>query len=273
MLRGPAGFVARHQLETYFALTLGIIWATSPLAIESPAAHGILNAFNPALVALALTACVDGRSGVQRLLRRLVAWRVAPKWYLAALGLPVAIAVAAVGIGALLGADVGDPFRRMPPTLATLLVFIWIIGPGEELGWRGYALPRLRVGRSPLVASLVLGIVGVLFHISAYVLPLVVSGHPAPGMPVSAFALQYVAGAVLWTWIFLGSRGSVLLTVVFHGSMDVCGNLAILALDPDRGPWAWTAVFVLAAGLVYRTQLLQKRGDDVALPRHAIRVR
>ena len=141
----------RQALAVYVVLTLGIVWTTAPLALVSPAGHGLLNAFNPLLVALGVTAATAGRHGVAALLRRLLIWRVGLRWYLVVVGLPLMIALAAVGISMLAGLPVGNPFDRISTTTATLLLFIWVIAParssaGAASRCRGYwhAPPRCR---------------------------------------------------------------------------------------------------------------------------------
>jgi hypothetical protein len=94
-----------------------------------------------------------------------------------------------------------------------------------------------------------------LFHVSAYIVPLVDATKAAPAQPVLAFVVQFVALAIIWTWLYRVSNGSLLLTSLFHGTFDVFGNLFLLALDPELGPWLWSAsamvwatVTVLVAG-------------------------
>jgi membrane protease YdiL (CAAX protease family) len=100
----------------------------------------------------------------------MVRWRVAPLWYAAALLLPVAIALGATGLNVLLGArppssaELGV-WPRLIPTYFLLLLIPGIGGAWEEPGWRGYALPKLQVGRTALLASLILGVVRAFWHL------------------------------------------------------------------------------------------------------------
>ncbi len=240
----------RHPLASYFTLTLGIVWTTAPLAIFSPAGHGMPNAFTPALIAILITFVSAGVPGVQALARRLLLWRVGLRWYAIVLGLPVAIGSATLGLSALLSLPITNPIGRIPVTTLIFLALIWIIAPGEELGWRGFALPHLLARHSALANSLVLGLIGVAFHLSAYLIPLLIPSHTAPGQPFTAFLLQYVALAIVMTWLVIQTEGSVLIACLFHGAVDITGNLVLIALDLAVGPWIWSGVTVLVALLI-----------------------
>jgi membrane protease YdiL (CAAX protease family) len=240
----------RHPLAIYFTLTLGIVWVTAPLAIFSPAGHGMLNAFTPMLIAMLITFVSAGAPGIHALVCRLLQWRVGLRWYAVVLGLPVAIGSATLGLSALLGLPIVSPIVRIPVTTLTFLALIWIIAPGEELGWRGFALPHLLARHPALVSSLVLGLVGVAFHLSAYLIPLLIPSHAAPGMPFLTFLLQYLAYTIIVTWLVIQTEGSVLIACLFHGAVDITGNLVLIALDSAVGPWIWSGVTVLVAVLI-----------------------
>jgi membrane protease YdiL (CAAX protease family) len=100
-----------------------------------------------------VTAMTEGGSGVNALLRRVVQWRVGWIWYVVAIALPVALALAVQGVHRLTGGTVaagpGDP-----PALIAILALLVV---GEEIGWRGFALPRLQARFGGLGASLILG--------------------------------------------------------------------------------------------------------------------
>jgi uncharacterized protein len=90
---------------------------------------------------------------------------------------------------------------------------------GEEIGWRGFALPRLQARLGPLVASLIIGVIWAIWH-----LPLVwTAGHPLAEMPLYFHLAHMVVAAILFTWLYNGSGGSLLLVILFHTSMNVTG--------------------------------------------------
>jgi membrane protease YdiL (CAAX protease family) len=125
-------------------------------------------------------------------------------------------------------------------------------GLGEELAWRGFALPRLLTRYNALVASLVLGVIWALWHF-----PLVwTEGNTMYQQPVWLLLVDITAKSVLFTWVFLHTRGSVLIAMLFHGatnlfivSPDVAstGDLT-LPLLAAVAKWVLVVVVVVVAG-------------------------
>lgn len=90
---------------------------------------------------------------------------------------------------------------------------------GEELGWRGFALPRLQARMSALSASLILGLLWALWHLPLYL----TAGHPLSEVFFGWFLLSILADAILFTWIFNNTRGSLLVVLLFHASIATSG--------------------------------------------------
>src|SRR5918998_2162459 len=230
--------VRRHPLASFFVLAYALTWPLVPLVSVSPL-WGFPALFGPALAALVVAALADGRAGVKDLLGRVVRWRVGAGWYAVALGLPAALALAAAGLHLALGVDSSIRFGGL--SLLSFVVFVLIVG--EELGWRGYALPRLLVGRSALAASLILGALWGAWHLPTFF----VVGAPQHGLPVSAFVLLTVAYSVVFTWVYLHTRGSVLIATLLHGAINLSQGLFLGGIDPARHYWLLAAVYGAAA--------------------------
>ena len=100
--------------------------------------------------------------------------------------------------------------------------FIWFFlfgGPlNEEPGWRGFALPRLQSRFSPLVASLILGTFWGLWHV-----PLHLMGMYYGGAWGALIRIQEIPRAILFTWIYNRTKGSLLLTILFHATINTTG--------------------------------------------------
>ena len=135
---GLAIVVKRHPLVAFFVLAYALTWWVYPLLRFSPLI-GLLGLFGPALAAIVVTAVTDGRRGVTALLKRAVRWRVPLPWYVVAVGLPAALALLAAGLYVLLGPGTSIQLGR----LSVLDFVLILLVVGEELGWRGYALPKL----------------------------------------------------------------------------------------------------------------------------------
>jgi uncharacterized protein len=176
--------VKRHPIIAFIVLTYALAWI-----IESPLVllRGYVTASNPtglflvilasnvpSVVAIVLTAIVFGRGALRRLLGQLLIWRVNPLWYLVVILEPIALAGGTVGLNTVLG---GAALSLGMPLLAAALFLAFSNFPGsalgEEIGWRGYVLPRLQSQVSALSASLILAPIWALWH-----LPLWLTGAP-----------------------------------------------------------------------------------------------
>ena len=134
--------------------------------------------YGPFLAAVIVLALTTGKTGVIGLLRRIVLWRVGLRWYAVALFLPVALAAVCLNV-LVLGAPAPslEELGGWPSLFVLFPLTLLIGGPlGEEPGWRGYVLPRLQTGRSALTASLILGALIALWHLTL----LLTSEEPVP---------------------------------------------------------------------------------------------
>jgi membrane protease YdiL (CAAX protease family) len=234
----PASSV-RLETIAFFGLAFALSWA--PSALE---AHSLLP-LGPLFAALILLAVTGGWASVRSFLQRIVQWRVMPHWYLLVLGLPVALTVIAVWLNVLFGAA-APSWERVPP-LADLpgrfVLILLLIGLGEEPAWRGYALPRLSVGRSALAGSLLLGVLHAVWHLPLFGLEYDVQN----GVPWFGTLMAFT---IVSTWLYHRTGGNLLLPVLFHTSVNVTARY--LFIPPFDGADALRLWWVLAAlwGLV-----------------------
>jgi membrane protease YdiL (CAAX protease family) len=238
------------SLVAFFLLTFAITWGLALLIVLFPgpfeAFFGKLSPSNPVFIvavagptiaATTLTFARGGWSGLRMLYARLTQWRFGLQWYaLLLVGMPLLGYLASWAAGSKPKYDLSTP-----AVLVMLLLNELILGPlGEELGWRGFALPRLLQRFSPLVASLILGAIWGLWHLPAFFL----SGLPQANLALPIFLFGALCLSILATWIYTHTGGSVLSMVLFHFmincSMDVLG-----APLP-----AFTVVMAVAAALV-----------------------
>jgi membrane protease YdiL (CAAX protease family) len=250
----------RHPLVTFFLLVFILTWVVwVPRASGAPL--GVLGqawTWIPAIAALLAAALTGGRGALRELGSRLVRWRVGWQWYLVVILGPAAFSLAVAGIYTLFGgswADAAPPAILVGP-LVVLPLFLVILtltdGLGEELAWRGFALPRLLTRYNALAASLILGVIWALWH-----LPLLwTEGGPMYQLPVWLLLLDVTAKAVLFTWVFLHTRGSVLIAMLFHGATNLflvspevasTGDLGLPVLAMV-GKWVLVGVVLLVAG-------------------------
>jgi uncharacterized protein len=169
--------IQRYPLVTFFILAFAITWVVwVPRAVGVPVGLvGQVWTWAPAIAALLAAAFTGERAAIRDLGARLVRWRVGWRWYLVGILGPAVFSLVVAGLYALLSGSSAavPPVLRgeVPLLLAPLLVplFLMILtltdGLGEELAWRGFALPRLLTRHNALVASLILGILWALWHL------------------------------------------------------------------------------------------------------------
>ena len=244
--------IRNHPFATFLVVAFGFAWFMWLLEAFYPHSTAFIPSptFGPLIAALIVLAFTRGKSGVKELLGRMVRWRVGLGWYAVAFLLPTILALVAVYTNVLLlgaAAPSAAELGKWPLIMLLYPLLLIFDGPlGEEPGWRGFALPALQAGRSALVASVVLGVIVVLWHVPKLMLD--PSFRPVP------FALFTVAGAILFTWIYNSTDGSVLLTTLFHGSINAIGGQFFFSMfsgaDLTRLWWLTAAVYCVAAIVV-----------------------
>ena len=237
-----------RSVARFFFVTYCISWAFwAPMVIAGIENRLLLIAgtFGPTLAALLLTAHESGRRGVRHLLQRFLIWRVGVRWYLFAFLSTAAIVLVALGIFVALGGaqpQFNDP-RQIYLVLVVFAYVLLLSVLGEEAGWRGYALQRLQAKQSALAASLVIGVVWGFWHLPLFW----IEGNFHQTIPLSLFVLQDVALAIVMTWLYNSTGGSLLLVSLFHAASNTTlGVLPILPMDTggDLAP-LWIAVILL----------------------------
>ena len=246
----------KHPLVSYFALAYAFSWSIHvPLALS---AHGLLavtlppglhfaGAYGPALAAVVVTGITLGAPGLRDLLSQMLHWRVGIAWLLVAAFSPaVLFLVSAVIVRAWIGAwlDFGQFGHILEfPTLGWLagwMVWTLTFGLGEETGWRGFALPRLQRNRSARSATLILGGLWALWH-----LPQFFYNYELSLFGVMAFTVSTMSGALVLTWLYNSTGGSVLVTTLWHGAF----NAAVAGAQGATAPLV-SGFVILAAVLI-----------------------
>jgi membrane protease YdiL (CAAX protease family) len=233
--------IRRYALPAYLILTPLISVAIPPLLPNSVELVVLLMLLVPALMAMILTAAAEGMPALARLLGKLFQWRASFAGYGLALGLPVVMLLAAAVLGRLLGWVPALQVDLPPPSqLAVNLVLVVLIAVLEELGWRGYALPRLLARRSALFSALLVGALWGGLHI-----PLgVIAGRPWVPSFLAPFGLSVVI-----TWLFVHTRGSLAMAMLFHFAMDYSPQFLFAATDVGLAVWL-QAIAALAVALI-----------------------
>lgn len=239
-------FIKRYPQGVFW----GIAWSTWFLGWYLlslyPSDLWALFMYGPFLTGILVTAIADGRSGLKTYFSRMVRWRVGIQWYAVALFLPPVLRLAAVGLNILAGASM--PVNIQLPAWTDLIAgflfpSFFLVALGEEPGFRGFALPRLLEGRSALSASLILGVLHAIWHI-----PVIIFGGDTPFVVVIV-----ISGAVINTWLFNNTDGSVLMAMLLHASVDLMVgifNPLFTGADAERHVLMVVVVFVAVGVLL-----------------------
>jgi uncharacterized protein len=239
-MTGLVDLTRRHQVAAFFVLTFVLTWSAF-IPWYAGNAEGIpWFTFGPFAAAVILSAMTGGWGAVKGLLARIVHWRVGILWYVVAVGLPCAIQLAAILINPLLGSP-APAWGNIPPAseiVPMVVLFAILSGPlGEEPGWRGFAMPRLLARYRALTASLLLGVVWAAWHI-----PLLLVGDLTAYGTINA-----VLAAIVFTWLYQNTGGSVLLPILMHAShQNSVRYLGKVFAEPDHTQQQWVAVAIWA---------------------------
>jgi len=200
--------VRRHPIITFFVLSYALAWMLVPF--------GSFGAYGPLVAALVVVPITQGVAGLKELGRRMIRWRVRWYWYAAAIGVPLAVHLAVVGLNVAAGA--GVPSLTFASLTTFLMVFaVRMVNPadgplGEHPGWNGVALPGLQSSYSPLVATAILAPLVAGWHLPTFFLE---EGALQPSVLVSGL-LVTMAVTFWYAWLFNHTRGSILLLVIEH---------------------------------------------------------
>jgi uncharacterized protein len=255
--------IRRYPVVTYFALTFLISW-TGALAVAAPhlirhqplpQMTGILMfpvmLLGPSLAGIVLTRIVDGKSGLRVLFSQMFRAWVAPRWY-AALLLPPALVLTV-----LLFLE-----RFVSPVYAPNRFFMGILfgipaGFLEEIGWTGYAFPKMRSENNGLAPSILLGLLWALWHLPVINYLGTATPHGAYWLPFFlAFSLAMTAMRVLIAWIYTNTK-SVLLAQLMHvsstGSLVLFSAARVTAAQEAMWYALYGTVLWVAVGIVVKT--------------------
>lgn len=216
--------VRSHPLLTYYVLAIAFSLALA-LLLNVSLIFGLLALFGPATAAFIVARAAGGGAGVRALWSSITRWRVHPAWYAAAVVLPLV----GLGLGHVVFVVAGNEPLAIPGTIDPILLVLFVLVIGEEIGWRGFLLPGLLKDRSPIVATAIVAVAWALWHSPLYFVP----GMPSFGEPYIALVAWVAANSVLLTWLWLGTR-SVLLAALMHGSMNLAGSIVFPLTD--QGP-------------------------------------
>ena len=226
-----SGFLKRHSLIVGIVLMFIYTWTidlsnSNVLPFQFPFVVYITLGWGFIFASVLMTGLTRGRAAVFALLKRYTQWRVGIKWFLAAVLLEPVFIVAGVYINSALTQFPVDFSKVMAYKIFGQSANLWlyiipyflveIITNGEEMGWRGYVLPRLQAKYSALTATVILGLIWGFWHLPKFLAHF--------DLTVFAwFMLHIMAYAFILTWLYNNTQGSLLMAAISHAVSNTFG--------------------------------------------------
>ncbi|NIW10658.1 MAG: CPBP family intramembrane metalloprotease [Gammaproteobacteria bacterium] len=250
-------------LIPFLVLSFGLTWGIAVILIMFPdqiaALFGEIGLSNPLIILAVYSPGFAGiflvwrqykLKGLGSFFRRLTLWRAPLVWWsFLILGIP-----AVVYTGAAVKGTINDPFpfSSLSQALPALLLAL-SLGPIEEFGWRGLALPLMQRKLSPFWAGLILGGIWALWHIPSFL----IGGMPQTAWAAGPYFLGIIAISVIMTPFFNAAKGSLLISVLYHFQM-------MNPIWPDSQPWDnLIFIFVAVVIVVLNRRTMFKKGAGV----------
>ena len=205
-------------VPVFLLLVFPLSWYSWLLGYADDPGNSGINPLGP-LVAALLVSAAGGWANLKAFVRTLT--RIRSHWstYAAALLLPILLAVASVAIMVARGADfpIVQAQARWTDLVDAFLIMLLFVALGEEPGWRGWLMPRLRAHLSPVMAALALAPVWALWH-----LPML--GEELPYDQLFPFLLSLTSASIVLTWLTLRTGGGVLPAMICHATVNAVGG-------------------------------------------------
>ncbi len=248
-------FIRRHPLVVGILLMFAFTW-------PAYSAMGLFAGWGLAIPALVFTAIAYGRVGLRSLLRRYLIWRVSPAWYGVAIVGPIIVYLVALFLFSVTTGLRPDPrqaeFHAIfgpaadPLLLAIPFLLLDAITSGEELAWRGFVLPSLQARNNALVSSLLLGLIWGLWHLPKF-------WATADLNAITFSLLHNMVIAIVYTWVFNSTGGSLLLVTLLHAAFNTA--YALLPVNPAGAGSQWILAFVLLTEIVAALAIVATHGS------------
>jgi membrane protease YdiL (CAAX protease family) len=247
----------KKELLSFFIISFAWMWLINlPRVLEGfnlitlnpflSMMMGYIAVFGPGIAAFMLTSHSLGKEGLRSLWNS--GWRLPQekRWLLPAVFLIPLSALATLGFLRLLDVSLQWEYGLSPAMIVPIGLLIWLVGAyPEEYGWRGYALPRLLENLRPLAASLILGFIWGVWHLPLHFIPATTQFV----IPIWQYLLLTVVLSILYTWLYLGTGGSVFVASLFHASGNIAGAL-IPYWTSNAGRWVSFLILIIPAGVI-----------------------
>jgi membrane protease YdiL (CAAX protease family) len=278
----------KRQIIIFFVLSCFISWSLKFIVsaetlgwLNCLVPRGLLDlgaACGPSLAGIISIFLFEGSKGISVLLNRLTSFSHHPVWYLFAVFFEPVMFIMVVGFAAITG-YMGTRIiaGAIPPSIgsffASLVTLAILTGLGEEIGWRGFLLPRILAFKKIIIALIFLSLLNSLWHLKTNDLALLLSGDS------NGFFLVYLPDMLerilisipvnfILAWLFNKTRGSLVIMIIWHGSAnaswewvrEITGNS-----DPSYLLHVWIIMLWLTMIISIPALLRQKRNNELVI--------
>src|SRR6266540_3520693 len=270
------GWIARHPLLTMYLIMFGveftdaaqhILYSRGLISFKVPDGLAfVLSILHPAVAAAVVTVAISGRKGLRELFSRFLILRVSGWWYVFILAFYAIDMLAGNSLNAAFGGAkpvipvAGDPLWQIPIKFAVFLLF-GVVTNTEEIAWRGVALPLLKARyNNALMAALLVALPEALLHAPDY---FVSEMNFRKSVGALMFTIFTIALSVIFAWVFLNTKGSLLIVTLFHASGNAWSNLLTDdSIQPFYYSIAIIVIFAIAVVLIYGPKTLTRQANE-----------
>lgn len=228
----------KHEIIVYLIMTFLFTWIFWIIAFTSSSSSlngffRITGSFMPSIMSIIFTGYYNGSNGIKKLFKKFTIWKVNPLFYVFVFSYTAMSIYIPSFICSIIGINYKicinnhiSSFQLTSPLTILICFFAVMIfgGPvGEELGWRGFLLPKLQKKVNPLISSIILGIIWTCWHIPMFY-------FHVPGYDISfiSYLLETIWLTILFTWLYNNTKGSLLIIILYHSIdnfvMAICFN-------------------------------------------------
>jgi membrane protease YdiL (CAAX protease family) len=258
--------IRRHPVIAFYVLAFALSWlgwipqalhARGLFPLNNPL-FNLLGGIGPTLAAVIVILTLREKGGLRNLFGPLFKWRASPWWYLFAFGFWFVATGIALGIGTVFGRTF-PPLSQFPwSILLPLFIAMLFSNVWEEVGWRGFALPRLQEKYGDGQIVLIMGLLWSLWHVPLLLLN---PSSPMSGLPWYGEITFSLSLTVIYTWLYLNTGRSLLFVSVFHAMANTIA-FALLEIGAFTSSYAFvvgvTAIFAAALMLIHGPQRLTR---------------
>ena len=264
--------IKNHPLPAFFILTFFLSWLSGFPAAFLPNWPDILTFFMsmmPAVAAMIIVLLTGGKQHLLTLLSSLKKIRVPWYWYGFVLLFPATTMITTIFIFSQtnkLSLDASFPLFHLNFShfffLIGILVYQLVIVWGEELGWRGYALPELQKKMHPIYASILLGLIWGIWHLPYFFM----KGSAQENIPLWFFILSTIGYSLIYTLIFNGTKESTWMVSLFHAANNTTVSFTMMFVPQIIGQ----PVITLAILFVFDMLIIVLFGPKLLFKMHHV---